>query len=80
MARFLMGLAARRPLPVLHALKRVAPQMHVTWVLQPGPATLVRGHPLVQDIVLFDRSAGLRGFLDLRRELATRPATVVLNL
>jgi heptosyltransferase I len=67
-------------LPVLHALKRVAPQMHVTWVLQPGPATLVRGHPLVQDIVLFDRSAGLRGFLDLRRELATRPATVVLNL
>ena len=67
-------------LPVLHAIKRVAPATKVTWVLQPGPATLVRGHPLVDDIVLFDRSAGLRGFLDVRRELATRPASVVLNL
>ncbi|MDA1080850.1 MAG: glycosyltransferase family 9 protein [Gemmatimonadetes bacterium] len=67
-------------LPVLHALKRAAPAMHVTWVLQPGPATLVRGHPLVDDIVTFDRSAGMRGFLDVRRELARRPASVVINL
>ena len=54
-------------LPVLHAIKRVSPATRVTWVLQPGPATLVRGHPLVDDIILFDRSAGLRGFLDIRR-------------
>jgi hypothetical protein len=32
-------------LPVLTALKRHHPAMHVTWVLQPGPASLVRGHP-----------------------------------
>jgi hypothetical protein len=32
-------------LPVLTALRRAAPHAHVTWVLQPGPATLVRGHP-----------------------------------
>ena len=67
-------------LPVLHAIRRVAPQAKVTWVLQPGPATLVRGHPCVDDIVLFDRTAGVRGFLDVRRALATRPADVVLNL
>jgi heptosyltransferase I len=67
-------------LPVLHAIKRVSPATRVTWVLQPGPATLVRGHPLVDDIVLFDRSAGLRGFVDIRRELAARPASLVLNL
>jgi heptosyltransferase I len=67
-------------LPVLHALKQVSPQTKVTWVLQPGPASLVRGHALVDEIVLFDRTAGLRGFLDVRRELSTRPASVVLNL
>lgn len=67
-------------LPVLHAIDRVAPGARVTWVLQPGPATLVRGHPLVDDIVEFDRRAGVRGFLATRAALASRPATVALNL
>jgi heptosyltransferase I len=60
-------------LPVLEALRRHEPRAHVTWVLQPGPATLVRGHPAVDDIVLFDRAAGTRGFLDVRRALGRRP-------
>lgn len=67
-------------LPVLHALKRVNPAMHVTWVLQPGPASLVRGHPLVDEIVLFDRNAGARGFLDIRRTLAAKRFDLVVNL
>ena len=67
-------------LPVLHSIKRVAPTAEITWVLQPGPASLVRGHPLVDEIVLFDRSAGVRGFLDVRRALAARPASLVVNL
>jgi len=67
-------------LPVLNAIKRVAPAAHVTWVLQPGPATLVRGHPAVDDIVLFDRARGSRAFADVRRELASRPFDVVLAL
>lgn len=67
-------------MPVIHSLKRAAPQARITWVLQPGPATLVRGHRLVDDIVEFDRRAGIRGFLDVRRALAARPATVVVNL
>jgi heptosyltransferase I len=67
-------------MPVVHALKAHAPQSRITWVLQPGPATLVRGHPLVDDIVLFDRSRGWRGFLDVRGALATRPFDVVLGL
>jgi heptosyltransferase I len=66
-------------LPVLHALKRHAPESKVTWVLQPGPASLVRGHPCVDEIVLFDRSKGWRAFTDVRGELARRPLDVVLN-
>ncbi|GAC1515972.1 MAG: glycosyltransferase family 9 protein [Gemmatimonadaceae bacterium] len=67
-------------LPVINALKRSDSTAHITWVLQPGPATLVRGHPAVDDIVLFDRGAGLQGFLEVRRELARRPFDLVIAL
>ncbi len=67
-------------MPVIHALKAHAPSARITWVLQPGPATLVRGHPLVDEIVLFDRRRGWRAFLDVRRSLAERAFDVVLGL
>lgn len=67
-------------MPIIHALKRHHPSARITWVLQPGPATLVRGHPLVDDIVLFDRSRGWRGFLETRAALAERPFDLVLGL
>ena len=67
-------------LPLLNALKRHAPRARVTWVLQPGPAALVRGHSAVDDIVLFDRGRGWRAFTDARRELATRSFDLVIDL
>ena len=67
-------------LPVLTALKRHHPAMHVTWVLQPGPASLVRGHRCVDEIILFDRTKGLQGFRDIRRELRARRFDLVINL
>lgn len=67
-------------LPVVNAIKRAHPNAHVTWTLHPGPATLVDGHPSVDEIVRFDRSRGWRGFRDVRRELASRPFDVVLDL
>lgn len=67
-------------LPVLNALKRHHPAMHATWVLQPGPATLVRGHAAVDEIILFDRTKGLAGFLEVRRQLQARRFDLVINL
>jgi heptosyltransferase I len=67
-------------LPVINALKRHARGAHLTWVLQPGPASLVRGHRSVDEIVLFDRARGLRAFTDIRRELSSRTFDVVLDL
>ena len=49
-------------LPVINAIKREHPSSRITWVLQPGPASLVRGHPSVDDIVIFDRTRGLGAF------------------
>jgi heptosyltransferase I len=67
-------------LPVINALKRFHPSTHVTWVLQPGPASLVRGHRSVDEILIFDRSRGMRAFAGIRRELATRRFDLVIDL
>lgn len=67
-------------LPVLHALKRLNSAMQVTWILQPGPASLVRGHRLVDEIILFDRTRGARGFFDVREQLRSRKFDLVLDL
>jgi heptosyltransferase I len=67
-------------LPVVNALKRRSPNVHITWVLQPGPATLVRGHRSVDEILLFDRAKGWGAFADIRRALAGREFDVVINL
>ncbi len=67
-------------LPVINAITRHHPAARITWVLQPGPATLVRGHPAVHEIVVFDRARGVRAFLDVRRELRRREFDLALGL
>jgi len=67
-------------LPVVNALKRHRPQSHISWILQPAPATLVQGHRAVDDIILFDRSRGWKAFTDIRRTLAARRFDVVIAL
>ena len=67
-------------LPVINALKRTNPQTRITWVLQPGPAALVRGHRSVNEIIVFDRARGLAAFADVRAELAKRRFDLVMNL
>ena len=67
-------------LPVVNSIKRHAPASRLTWVLQPGPATLVRGHPAVDEIMEFDRSKGLAAFTDIRAKLKERPFDLVIAL
>ena len=40
-------------LPVANALKRAWPECRITWVIQPVPYQLVRGHPAIDDFVIF---------------------------
>jgi heptosyltransferase I len=67
-------------LPVITAIKRHNPAAHITWLLQPGPALLARGHAGVDEIILFDRKRGWQAFTDMRRELAERKFDLVLAL
>ena len=67
-------------LPVITALKRHDPAVKITWILQPGPASLVRGHPDIDEIILFEKARGWRGMLDLRAQLAKRKFDLVIDL
>ncbi len=67
-------------LPLLDALKTHAPSTRITWVLQPGPAEMVRGHPHVDDTIVFPRDLWLRAYTVVRRQLRERPFDLLLNL
>jgi heptosyltransferase I len=67
-------------LPVINALKRHDPTCHITWVLQPGGASLMRGHPMVDEIIVFQKSRGWRGLLDVRRAVEGQRFDLVLAL
>jgi len=59
-------------LPVVNALRRAFPDTHISWVLQPGPASLVQGHRAVDQLIPFHRKGGggrfalVRGMANLR--------------
>lgn len=67
-------------LPVINALKRANPRTRITWILQPGPAALVRGHRSVDEIIIFDRARGWRAFADVRGALTKRSFDLVIDL
>jgi len=67
-------------LPVVTALKRHAPKCHITWVLQPGAASLVRGHPDVDEVLLFQRKLGVNAFRAIAKELRSRDIDILIDL
>lgn len=57
-------------LPVANALKRAWPGTRITWVIQPVPYDLVRGHAAVDEFVVFRRARGLGRTAALREYTA----------
>src|SRR5215204_6003760 len=67
-------------LPLVNAIKRHRAGSHVTWFLEPLPATLVRGHPAIDEIIEFRSRGGPAGWLAGRRLYRQRTFDVVLDL
>lgn len=67
-------------LPVACALKRHFPGIRVTWVAESMPASVLHGHPAVDDVVVYRKDDGFRGIRALRAELGARRFDVTLNL
>lgn len=66
-------------MPMVASLRRAWPECRITWVIQPGPLELMRGRPDVDEFLVFERSAGAGGLLDLRRRTAGRRFDLVVT-
>jgi heptosyltransferase I len=66
-------------LPVVNALKDHDPGRRVTWVVEPMPAPLLRPHPSVDEVVVFEKARGARGVRDLWRALRPKRFDLTLN-
>lgn len=42
-------------LPVLHLLRKRFPSAKISWMIAPACASLIQGHPLIDELVLFER-------------------------
>lgn len=67
-------------LPVVNALRAQDPGRRITWVVEPMPAGVLRQHPSVDEVVVYEKKRGAAGVLDLRRALAGRRFDLTLNL
>ena len=68
-------------LPLVNAIRDANPHARITWVAEPMPASFLAGHPSIDRLVVYNRSDGLRGVRELRRNLkAGEPVDLTLNL
>ncbi len=63
-----------RGLPLLMRLRRAWPKARIVWAVEPLSEPIVRGHPALDEVIVFDRRGGARAFaVFLRRVRAVRP-------
>lgn len=68
-------------LPLVNAMKRAWPGVHITWIVEPMPAGVLTPHAAVDDVIVFHKKNGAAGVAQLRRELSQRPpADITINL
>ena len=67
-------------LPVLNAIKRHSPATRTTWIVEPGPAELVAGHPAIDELIVFDRDRGLGGRITIPGAPAARVASTCCSI
>jgi heptosyltransferase I len=70
-------------LPVVNALKRHWPGSRITWIIQPVPYQLVKGHVNVDEFILFRRRRGSdawRSFAEVAAALNGRRFDLLVNL
>ncbi|TMA39188.1 MAG: glycosyltransferase family 9 protein [Deltaproteobacteria bacterium] len=69
-----------RALPLLGRMRRARPESWIGWVVEPPAAPLLVGHPWLDEVLVFDRPAGLRAIPSLLARLRARRYDVALDL
>lgn len=61
-------------------IKRHWPGATITWLVEPSWKPLVDYHPLIDDVIVFERPRGIAAIIDLRRDLKKRHFDIALDL
>lgn len=64
---------------MVQAIQRYYPEIQITWVIGKVEAMLLKDLPGV-NFVIFDKKAGLKGYIDLRRQLKSYKFDVLLHM
>ena len=54
-----------RAMPIVATIKEIVPSLHISWLLVHPYEELVKDQPYVDDVLVWDRSRGLKGFIDV---------------
>lgn len=69
-----------RALPLLCRLRRGLPRTQIHWAVEPASAPLLRAHPALTSVVVFDRPRGLPAFASFLRRVRGLRADLSLDL
>lgn len=66
-------------LPLVNSIRAAAPDVHLTWVIQPAPRKLLDGHSAVDEFLPFHRERGWRAYPEFYRLARAREFDLVLD-
>lgn len=69
-----------RGMYLVNSLKTAEPSAHITWLVEPACSGILKLHPAIDEIIVFNRPKGVRGVLEIRKELVKRSFDVTLDL
>jgi lipopolysaccharide heptosyltransferase II len=69
-----------RGFSVLATLRKKYPQAKLFWLVEPKCEEIVRMHPLIDEVIVFERSKGFKGIVELREKLKAFHFDVTLDM
>lgn len=69
-----------RGMAVVSALRAKSPSCRITWLVEPASSGIVALHQGIDEVIIFQRKSGLRGILQLLRDLRAREFDVTIDL
>ncbi len=69
-----------RALPLLTRLRRGYPHARIAWAVEPAAATLLDAHPALDEVLLYERSQGVRQFWPFLQSIRQKKFDLVLDL
>ncbi len=69
-----------RAVPIVATIKETFPALHITWLLERPLDELIKGQPYVDDVLVWDRKLGFKGFVRLILKIRKASFTHMISM